>query len=256
MSWCPAQYTKFEDERNRPARDLVAHIPNRVAATAADVGCGPGNSTELLRDRFPGALITAIDSSAAMIEAARKRLPAIRFEVEDIAGWRSPGPFDVILANAALHWVPNHTAVLPVLIAKLAPGGSLAVQMPDNLDEPVPRLMCEIAGDGPWAAKLAKASEARSTLLTADGYYRLLRAHAAHVDVWRTTYYHVLGGGASAVVEWFKGSGLRPYLDPLDAAEASAFLSRLQQAVAVTYPAMPDGSVLLAYPRLFFIATR
>ena len=256
MSWSPTQYSKFEDERNRPIRDLLANIPNRSAAAAADIGCGPGNSTELLRRRFPGALISAMDSSAAMIDAARKRLPDIQFEVDDIAGWKSPGPFDVILANAALHWVPNHEVVLTNLISKLAPGGSLAVQMPDNLDEPVPRLMREIAADGTWAKKLAKAAEARTALLSADGYYRLLRAHAASVDVWRTTYHHVLPGGASAVVEWFKGSGLRPYLDPLDATEATAFLARLQAAIAEAYPVMPDGSVLLPYPRLFFIATR
>jgi trans-aconitate 2-methyltransferase len=256
VSWSPTQYSKFEDERNRPIRDLLANIPNRTAATAADIGCGPGNSTELLRNRFRGALITAIDSSAAMIDAARKRLPDVWFEVEDIAAWKSSGPFDVILANAALHWVPKHEALLPALIGKLAPAGSLAVQMPDNLEEPVLRLIREIAADGSWAAKLATAGEARTRLLGADGYYRLLRAHAASVDVWRTTYHHVLPGGASAVVEWFKGSGLRPYLDPLDAAEAFAFVARLEQAVAETYPAMPDGSVLLPYPRLFFIATR
>jgi trans-aconitate 2-methyltransferase len=256
VSWSPTQYTKFEDERNRPIRDLLANIPNKVVATAADIGCGPGNSTELLRERFPQAVITAIDSSAAMIEAARKRLPTVQFEVDDIAGWKNPGPFDVILANAALHWVPNHEAVLPTLISKLAPGGSLAVQMPDNLDEPVPRWMREIAADGPWASKLARASESRSTLLSADEYYRLLRVHAASVDIWRTTYRHVLAGGASAIVEWFKGSGLRPYLDPLDAAEAVAFVARLQAAVAETYPAMPDGSVLLPYPRIFMVATR
>jgi len=255
VSWSPAQYSKFEDERNRPIRDLLANIPNKLATIAADIGCGPGNSTELVQARFPQAVITAIDSSSAMIEAARKRLPGVQFEVDDIATWKNPGPFDVILANAALQWVPHHESLLPSLIAKLASGGSLAVQMPDNLGEPAYRLMPEIAADGPWAAKLANASEARTPLLSADGYYRLLCRQATRVDIWRTTFYTRLAG-PDAVVEWFKGSGLRPYLDPLDAAESSAFLDRYRAGIERTHPVLPDGSVLLPYPRLFFIATR
>lgn len=256
MSWSAQQYTKFEGERTRPVRDLLASIPNARAASAADVGCGPGNSTELLQKRFPDAAVIGMDSSADMIAAARKRLPAIRFELADITTWNNPGPFDVILSNAALQWVPDHDALMPALMRRLAPGGSLAVQVPDNLDEPAHRLMREIAADGPWAERLADVSKTRSGRLAADWYYGKLRGLAATVDVWRTTYHHVLHGGAAAIVEWFKGSGLRPFLDPLNDAERAAFLARYQAAIAAAYPAYADDTVLLPFPRLFFVATR
>lgn len=256
MTWSAAQYTKFEDERSRPVRDLLAHIPRATAGTAADIGCGPGNSTELLQARFPDAAVTGMDSSAEMIEAARQRLPGIRFELDDIQAWRNPGPFDVILSNAALQWVPDHENLLPALIAKLAPGGTLAVQVPDNLEEPAHRLMRAVAADGPWAAKLAGASKAREARHAAEWYYRTLQAAGAKVDVWRTTYHHPLAGGAAAIVEWFKGTGLRPFLGLLDPGEREDFLARYQAAVGQAYPALPDGAALLPFPRLFFVATR
>ncbi|HEV2675491.1 MAG TPA: trans-aconitate 2-methyltransferase [Aliidongia sp.] len=256
MSWSAAQYTKFEDERNRPIQDLLARIPGSDAGRAADLGCGPGNSTELLQARFPGAAIAGMDSSADMIAAARKRLPGVDFEVDDIASWRNPGPFDVILSNAALQWVPDHAALLPALIGKLAPGGHLAVQMPDNLEEPAHRLMRAVAADGPWTPKLVDAANARAPRHEVDWYYRELRATGAKVDIWRTTYYHPLAGGGGAIVEWFKGTGLRPFLGPLDEAERAGFLVRYQAAVAEAYPTYPDGTALLPFPRLFFVATR
>jgi trans-aconitate 2-methyltransferase len=256
MSWSAAQYSKFEDERNRPIRDLLAQIPNETVTGAADLGCGPGNSTELLKRRFPAAAVTGMDSSTDMIDAARKRLPETTFEIGDIATWRHPGPFDVILANASLQWVPDHASLLPALVAKLAPGGSLAVQMPDNLDEPAHRLMRDIAASGPWAQKLADAVRARGSRHDAQWYYSALRAQVTSVNVWRTVYYHPLAGGASAVVEWFKGTGLRPFLEPLDAHERAAFLARYEARLAEAYPALPDATVLLPFPRLFFVATR
>jgi trans-aconitate 2-methyltransferase len=256
MNWSATQYTRFEAERNRPIQDLLAQLADRTAARAADIGCGPGNSTQLLLGRFPDATVVAMDSSADMIAAARKRLPHLSFAIEDIATWRNPGPFDVILANAALQWVPDHAALLPALLAKLAPGGQLAVQTPDNLDEPAHRLMREVAATGPWAEKLTRASQAREGRHGADWYYSALRKVGAEVDIWRTTYHHPLAGGAGAIVEWFKGTGLRPFLEPLEAQERTAFLTRYQAALSQAYPAFPDGTVLLPFPRLFFIATR
>ena len=256
MSWSAQQYVAFEDERTRPVRDLVAAIPGSDARSAIDLGCGPGNSTEVLAGRFPDAVVTGIDSSADMIEAARKRLPGYRFEIATIEGWHAPERFDVILANAVLHWIPDHAGLLPRLVGRLAAGGSLAVQMPDNLGEPALRLMSEVAGEGPWAGKLADAAGARTSIETAAWYYDVLRPHCARVDVWRTTYHHPLAGGAAAVVEWCKGSGLRPFLDPLDAEEKAAYLGLYQAAIARAYPALGDGTVLLPFPRLFMVATR
>ncbi len=227
MSWSAAQYLKFEHERTRPARDLVASIPNDDVRSAADIGCGPGNSTEVLRERYERARIIGLDVSPDMIAAARERLPDVAFEVGDIRHWRDEGPYDVILANAVLQWIPEHETLLPALIAKLAAGGSLAAQMPDNLDEPSHRLMRDIASDGPWAAKLRDAAKARAERRGPDWYFRLLRPHAARVDLWRTTYFHPLAG-ARAVVEWVKGTGLRPFLDPLDASRAGRFSCALR----------------------------
>ncbi len=257
MSWSASQYVAFEDERTRPVRDLLSAVPGGdEVRSAVDLGCGPGNSTEVLAVRFPGAVVTGFDSSADMIEAARKRLPALRFAQADVGTWQEPGPFGAILANAVLHWVPDHAHLLPSLAARLARGGSLAVQMPDNLDEPAHRLMREVAADGRWAGKLADAAGARTMMESASWYYGLLRPHCARVEVWRTIYHHPLAGGADAVVEWFKGSGLRPFLTPLDAAERAAYLDRYRAGVAGVYPALPDGTVLLPFPRLFIVATR
>jgi trans-aconitate 2-methyltransferase len=256
MSWSAAQYSKFEDERSRPARDLIAQIPNEAVANAIDIGCGPGNSTQLLQQRFPHAIIAGIDSSPDMIEAARKRLPGVRFDIADIVKWKDTGPLlDVILSNAVLQWVPDHPSLFPALLARLTPGGSLAVQMPHTLDEPASRLMREIASEGPWAHKLTNVASTRVIRHDANWYYRLLCECGAAVDIWQTTYLHPLAG-PGAVVEWFKGSGLRSFLELLDITERTAFLARYEAAVAQAYPAMPDGKLLLPFPRLLFIATR
>lgn len=256
MSWSAKQYVAFEDERTRPARDLLAAIPATEVRSAIDIGCGPGNSTELLVQRFAGAEVRGLDSSTDMIDAARERLPQVRFDIADIDAWNEPGPFDVIFANAVLQWVPDHASLLPSLVARLAPGGSLAIQMPDNLDEPSHRLMREVAANGPWANKLAGAAGLRTQRESAGAYYSMLRSHCARVDVWRTTYHHPLAGGAAAVVEWFKGSGLRPFLEPLDDAERAQYLQQYTAAIEQAYPALDDGAVLLPFPRLFIVATR
>jgi trans-aconitate 2-methyltransferase len=256
LSWSAKQYVAFEDERTRPVRDLLAALPPIDAHSVIDLGCGPGNSTEVLAACYPQANISGIDSSSDMIEAARRRLPHVSFAVADLQAWKDEGPFDVILANAVLQWVDNHESLLPRLIERLAPGGALAVQMPDNLEEPAHRLMRQVAADGPWAATLAASSAARPPLAGAAWYHELLRPLCSKVDLWRTTYYHFLRGGAEAVVEWFKGSGLRPFLEPLDAAQRREFLEFYTAAIAKAYPKVADGSVLLPFPRVFLTAIR
>jgi trans-aconitate 2-methyltransferase len=256
MSWSAKQYTTFENERTRPPRDLLTAVPTLNVQRAVDLGCGPGNSTELLADRYPGAVVTGLDSSADMIAAARKRLPKLQFDVADLQHWTDEGPFDVILSNAVMQWIPDHAALFPQLVTKLAPGGSLAIQMPNNLEEPAHRAMRALAADGPWAGKLAEAATARTATYHADWYYDLLQPHCTRVDVWQTTYYHVLTGGVDAVVEWFKGSGLLPFLAPLDPGEKAAFLTQYRALVAEGYRTLPSGVVLLPFPRLFIVATR
>ena len=256
-SWDAAQYTRFEAERNRPIHDLLAQLPAEGVQRAVDIGCGPGNSTELLLRRWPHAEVRGMDNSPEMIAAARERLPGVRFDLGDAAAWSSAGfAPDLVFSNAVLQWVPDHARVLPALLRELAPGGWLAVQMPDNLQEPAHRLMREVAAQGPWAQRLAQAATVRDAPLGADGYFRVLREAGASVDIWRTTYHHQLSGGMRAVVEWFKGSALRPFLQALDAEQQSGFLARYEEAVAGAYPQLGDGTVLLPFPRLFFIARR
>lgn len=249
MTWSPAQYSKFESDRTRPVRDLVAAIPGPDPATAIDLGCGPGNSTEILRARYPDAHVTGLDSDPAMIAAARQRLPDIPFDIADLATWQ--GTADLILSNAVLQWLPDHTALLPSLLRRLTPGGTLAIQMPDNLDEPAYRAMRETAGPD----LMRRAEGQRGTMETPAAYYAALKPLCAQVDIWRTTYFHVLEN-TDAIVEWFRGSGLRPYLAALDDAGKADFLTRYRDAVAAAYPPNPDGTVLLPFPRLFLVATR
>jgi trans-aconitate 2-methyltransferase len=256
MDWSAKQYTKFERERTRPALDLLNAVETRATKRAVDLGCGPGNSTELLAARYPDAEIVGVDTSADMLEAARQRLPTARFEQGDIAVWDGGGSWDVIFANAAFQWVPSHETLLPRLLGKLAPGGSLAVQMPDNLNEPSHVLMRDVASKPEFRSKLAKAAEARTTLNGAAWYYEVLRPSARSIDLWRTTYFHVLDGGIDAIVEWLKGTGLMPFLKPLDEEERAAFLAAYRSALADAYAVNADGSVILPFPRFFFVATR
>jgi trans-aconitate 2-methyltransferase len=258
MTWSAAQYVTFESERTRPVRDLLAAAPLTAARSAVDIGCGPGNSTEVLAARFPDARVKGLDSDPDMIAAARKRLPGVSFELADIRTWIErlpPASEHVILANAVLQWLPDHAALLPALASKLVAGGCLAVQMPDNLGEPAQLALREMAGAGSWRDKLAKVDEVRSRIQTADWYFGVLRPHCSRVDVWRTTYYHPLAG-AAAIVEWFKGSGLRPFLEPLDAHEKADYLARYTARIERAYPSAADGTVLLPFPRLFIVAAK
>ena len=252
--WNPALYSKFEDERTRPATELLARVPVSAPAQVVDLGCGPGNSTELLVHRFAAAHIIGTDTSPAMLAAARQRLPAITFELSDISSWAPQVPVDLLYANASLHWVSDHASLFPRLLSVLAPGGVLAVQMPDNIDEPSHVLMRETAADARFAPSIDPSGGPREFLLAPDQYYDLLAQHA-QVDVWRTTYYHRMEG-ATAIVQWLRTTGLKPFLDALRADLQSAFLAEYEQRIAAAYPPRSDGRCLLAFPRLFIVARR
>ena len=257
MDWSAKQYVKFESERTRPARDLLAAVPTREPRRVVDLGCGPGNTTELLLEAFPKAEILGLDSSPDMITNARARLRGISFEVADLTTWRPEptAPVDILYSNAVFQWVPGHDTILPRLLGLLPEGGSLALQMPDNLDEPSHVAMREAAAEGPWAGRLGEAAGTRTALGSAAWYYRLLKPHAQRVDVWRTVYHHPLDG-LDGIVEWFKGSGLRPFLAALQPEEREAYLAAYRARIAPHYPVDPEGKVLLAFPRLFIVATR
>lgn len=253
--WDAALYGRFENERTRPARDLLDRVPAREMRTAVDLGCGPGNSTQLIVDRCPGAIVTGIDMSDAMLASARARLPGVRFERADIAAWMPVTPPDLIFANASLQWVGGHEHLLPRLFAALAPGGVMAVQMPDNRDEPSHAAMRDLAGQSPWSAHIGETAATRVRILPLAAYYDLLAPVAANVDVWRTTYLHPMDS-AAAIVAWVSGTGLRPFVAPLPEDLKASYLAAYEERIEGVYPPRADGRRLLAFPRLFVVARK
>lgn len=251
-SWDDARYLKFAGERTRPAQELLARVPLVAPERIVDLGCGPGNSTALLRARFPGAALLGVDSSAAMLKRARADLPDVTFIEADVAGFRAETPQDLLFANAVLHWLPAHETLLPALFGQLAPGGVLAFQVPCNFDEPSHRLMRALPG--PWSARLA-AVQREPRAGSAAFYYDLLAPRAEAVDIWQTTYQHVMAD-ANAIVEWVEATGLRPYLDALDEAEREPYRKAYTAAVDAAYPARADGKRLFPFPRLSVVARR
>lgn len=258
--WEPALYSRFERERTRPARDLLAQCELGDPASGGrlrivDLGCGPGNSTALLRERFPDADILGIDTSPAMLDAARRRLPDCRFEGGDIGALGDLGRFDLVFTNAALQWVPDHPRLLPALFALVAPGGLFAAQVPDNLADPSQTEMRRIAADPEFAPWLTDIDEARTDIAPREAIYDMLAGAGAVADVWTTVYNHPLPD-AAAITQWFRSTGLRPFLDPLPDEARARFEARYTQAVDAAYPPRADGSRLLAFPRLFWTARR
>ena len=253
--WNPALYSRFGDERTRPARELLARVSLSADTTRIvhDLGCGPGNSTELLVARFPSATVIGTDNSQSMLESARKRLPTARFELSDIATWQPDTAPDLIYANAALQWVGDHETLLPKLFAMLAPGGVLAVQMPDNREESTHRLMREVASEPPWEHHIGPAASVRTKLLSLNTYYDLLAPHSAQIDVWRTAYQHPMDS-AAAIVEWVSATGLRPFVDPLPLDLRATYLAEYERRIDAAYSVRSDGKRLLAFPRLFIVA--
>ena len=236
--WNPNLYVKFENERTRPARDLLDRVPLADARRVADLGCGPGNSTELLVERFAKADVIGVDSSQNMLASARQRLPACEFIQADLSNWKPDRSFDLLFANATFQWVTDHAAALLRLFENQESGSVLAVQMPDNFNELSHVRMRETAKAGRWASRYGDLSKTRETILTPEAYYDLFQPRAKRIDLWHTVYHHVLKG-TSAIVEWVKSTGLRPYIDPLPDDERAEYLADYAARIAVAYP--PEG---------------
>lgn len=183
--WSPSLYRRFEDERTRPARDLLAQVDVEAPQVVVDMGCGPGNSTELLVEQFPGAQVVGLDTSPNMLAEARERVPGARFDVADANTWVPEAGTGVVFANAIYQWVPGHMAALTRVLAALEPGAALAVQMPDNINEPSHAAMRQVAAEGPWAERLKDA--ARAALPPVRAYHEALAPYAERLDIWHTT---------------------------------------------------------------------
>jgi trans-aconitate 2-methyltransferase len=253
--WNAAQYLKFEDERTRAARDLLARVPPGDYPSIVDLGCGPGNSTELLIERFPGAEVAGVDRSPDMLRQAKERLPRLRFTQADLAAWTPEGHERLIFANAVFQWVPDRDRVMRRLLDALPPGGVMAIQMPDNTSEPSHEAIADVAASRDWGPALDAAVRERSALRPPADYYDLLAPAARRVDIWHAIYNHVLDD-VPAIVEWVKGTRLRPCLDALQGAAREEFLAAYTARLGAFYPPRADGKILLRFPRLFIVATR
>lgn len=252
--WSPEQYLQFAHERTRPALDLIGHIALADPKTIVDLGCGAGNVTRLLRSRWPDAQISAVDNSPAMIERAKSEQLALGVDwiLDDIATWDFPAPPDLIFSNAALHWMDHHRELFPRLFSRLAPGGVLAVQMPNNFSAASHTLMLEVAKQGPWADKLAGLL--RPTPVSWPGAYKQwLSADAKKVRVWETQYMQIFEG-EDPVFEWIKGTSLAPLLGALDFAERGAFITAYKARLNDAYPQMSNGRVMYPMRRIFVVA--
>jgi trans-aconitate 2-methyltransferase len=250
-TWDPAQYLKFSNERVRPAFDLLTQVPLESAKHVVDLGCGTGNMTVILKQRYPEADVIGVDGAETMLAKARAAAPDCRFEQGDFFTWTPATPPDLIFSNAALHWATNHETLFPRLLSLLAPDGVLAVQMPSMHDAPLRALQNEVARQGPWSQYLDDAGYARG-LLPVGTYYDVLRPRVASLDIWEATYLHVLTG-EDAVTEWAAGSSLRPFLDKLPPDQAMGFRRAYSDALRPHYPRRADGTTLLPFKRLFLI---
>ncbi len=255
MSWNPEAYLAFANYRERPIAELIDRIPPIDVTHAVDLGCGTGNSTAAVGARFPDAALTGVDNSPEMLAKARDDLPSATWMEADLGTWEPREKFDLILSNAALHWIPDHDALFERLLGALNEGGGLAVQMPRNFVAPSHRLLFETAKSGPWADKTRDLSPF-APMDAASIYYDRIAPHVRHFDMWETTYYQILEGD-DAVFKWVSGSALTGYLPHLaEGEERDAFCEAYKARLRKAYPQAADGKTLFPFTRLFMVAVK
>jgi trans-aconitate 2-methyltransferase len=259
-SWDPATYLGFAGERGRPFTDLLSRVGAEAPRVVVDLGCGDGSATATLAHRWPGAHVTGVDSSASMLRAAAAHAVPGRLEflAGDLRDWRPGGPVDVLVSNAALHWVPGHEQLIDRWAGELAPDGWLAVQVPGNQGAPTHALLAALVADPRWSARLAPGEDTvldPTAVLTPTGYLDVLTAAGLAADVWETTYLHVLTG-EDAVLRWVSGTVLRPVLARLSAADAEELTTGYAAALRAAYPVRADGTTVLPFRRVFAVGHR
>lgn len=247
FNWSSDQYLKFKAQRTQPAIDLAKRIEDRNPRTVLDIGCGPGNSTAVLKAVFPDARILGIDTSQDMIDKAKRAYPDIDFDLGDAR--EIADEYDLLFSNACLQWIPNHKELIPYLISKLNDGGALAVQIPMNGEEPLFRIIKDVVSE----FKLSSVS--RQWTLNPDEYYEILSGCSDNFKIWETVYYHDLPNH-EALLEWVKGTHIRPYLALLSEDDGLEFENEILKRVRKTYPVMSDGKVVLRFRRFFFTAEK
>ena len=250
MKWDPDRYLRYADHRMRPGVELIARIPDVEARRIVDLGCGTGSLTALLAERWPTAEVVGIDSSREMVERARTDHPDLDIRSGNIDTWLPDRPVDIIFSNAALHWLDDHERLFRRLRSHLAPGGVLAVQMPDNWNAQTHQIPATILDEGYWRAE-AREALIRDRLSDPVDYRRWVEPAA--VDMWRTTYYQEFEGD-DPVWEWVNGSLLRPVIEALEGVEADRFSAVCRRRYREAYRQQPDGITVVPFSRLFLIA--
>jgi trans-aconitate 2-methyltransferase len=253
MSWDPSTYLRFADHRARPGLELLSRVRHESPARVADLGCGTGNLTTVLAQRWPAASVTGVDASPEMLATARASDTAIDWIEADLSVWEPENPFDVVFSNATLHWLDEHQRLFPRIAAWVAPGGTLAIQMPDNWSEPTHRIPARIIDEPQWPEE-ARRALMRDRLRTPGEYRLWLASVFDDIDMWTTTYHQVLEG-PDPVLTWVEGSVLRPVLAALSESQAEAFEQRCRAAYAEAYPPESDGTTILPFRRFFIVAT-
>lgn len=253
MDWNSEQYLKFKTERTQPAIDLVSRINTPNPRKILDVGCGPGNSTEVLYNKYPDAYILGVDKSEEMIKTAKLKYPNLDFKICDVSKDLSEldGDFDIVFSNACIQWVPDHKHLLENMLNLLNNNGVLAVQIPMHYNEPIHKAIDELASSEKWRKYFAGLQVFHT--LSRSEYYDLLSEILEEFIIWETVYYHVMKSHHD-ILEWYRGSGLRPYLDLLPETERTVFEAELMKVLTQRYPRQKNGDIIFRFPRFFFIA--
>lgn len=255
MSWDSKQYLKFQKERTQPSIDLADRLTIQSPERIIDIGCGPGNSTAVLKKRYPNAEIIGADNSENMISAAKEKYPDIEFLLCDASKdlGNITEKFDIVFSNACIQWVPDHPKLLREMLSLLKEGGELAVQIPINYDEPIHKIINETVRSEKWREVF---SEPRIFYtLTPEEYYDILSEISSDFEMWQTVYFHRMKSH-SDIIEWYRSTGLRPYLEMLSPAGKEAFERDIFANVEKAYPKQANGEIIFRFPRLFFKAVK
>lgn len=251
-TWDSEKYLKFEKERTQPAIDLVRRVEGRTVSSALDVGCGPGNSSAVIKSVFPEAEILGIDFSADMIERAKKDYTDITFEQwdADVFTEKSGKKFDLIFSNACLQWLPDQFKTIKNLYKLLNEKGIMAIQIPCNFDEPIHHLIHKVVTSEKW--KNVFRQQRNYVMSSVEEYFDVLSALSDEFDIWTTTYHHVLPSH-EAIWTWYEGTGLRPYLSQIEDSMKEDFKKDIMEEIRKNYSLQKNGKVIFDFPRLFFV---